>query len=92
MIDEQNQGRRAKLKNETIHSRREHDEFDMDDWTDREIALFGVRRVIGHEAVCAKRWGVIIKLMWASITGIGLIITGLTVNLITHWLVHRGGS
>ncbi len=67
-------------RSKTPGGRRESDEFGMHDWSDRDIALYAVRSISTHEAKCAQRWGVIVKLGWGCLTGIGLI----TINQVSQ--------
>lgn len=53
-------------------------------WTDREIAQWAAERGIDHEEVCAARWAIMLKLMWAVLTGIGLILADIAKEYISH--------
>jgi hypothetical protein len=51
------------------------DEVPNEQWETRDIALWAARSVSEHERVCSERWGVLIRLMWVALSGIGLIAT-----------------
>lgn len=58
----------------------------MDEWSDRKIAMHAIRRQYAHEIVCSNRWGLLIWLVTGCLGGIGLIVVGLMVNLLTGYM------
>ena len=62
------------------------DEIPNEEWETRDVALWAARSVIEHEKICAIRWGVIVRLMWASLGGIGLILVTITSSYISNIL------
>jgi len=65
----------------------EHQRFDdtpQDDWSVGEVANWAARAIMKHEAVCSQRWGVIIRLMWYVLSGIGMILITIFGGYISH--------
>lgn len=65
-----------------VHQR--FDDTPQDDWSVGEVATWAARAILKHEAVCSRRWGVIIRLMWAALGGIGLIMIAIIGSYVTH--------
>lgn len=64
--------------------RRILDNVEVETMNTRDIAIMSFEHVMNHEQVCASRWGVIIKLMWAVLSGIGFLILEQLNNGLTH--------
>jgi hypothetical protein len=64
---------------------RRFDDIPDDSWEPKDIGLWATRSIIDHERICAERWGVIMKLMWASLLGIGTILITVVSNYISYF-------
>ena len=75
-----------------IHQRRKMDALNIDGMETREMAVFALYKMEKHEETCASRWGVIIKLMWAVLGGIGFIVINQLNNGFTHFFNSFEGN
>ena len=71
---------------------RRFDDPPTENWETRDIALWAARNHMTHEEICSQRWGVLIKLMWSALAGIGsliILVAGTCIsNLLTLPRVH----
>lgn len=79
------------MKVRPVVRKRFSDHIPTDDWDDRQIAMWAADQVINHEELCAQRWGTLVKLTWAVLGGVGLILADVIKDEISYILdfVHR---
>lgn len=66
---------------------RRFDDVPDDTWDTRKVAVWSANQVMSHEQICAQRWGVLIKLMWSALAGIGSILVIVIGNYISNGLI-----
>ena len=61
---------------------RRFDDVPDENWDPKDAALWAAKQILTHEQICAERWGVLVKLMWWVLSGIGLILVDLVKDYI----------
>lgn len=70
------------------YKRRSLDNIDTSNMDTRDVALAAYGHVMSHERICAARWAIIIRLMWAVLGGIGYIAVS-QLDTQVHHIIER---
>lgn len=67
-------------------SARRFDDVPDDTWDTKKVAVWAANQIMTHEQICAQRWGILIKLMWSALAGIGSLLILVTGTCISNWI------